>query len=443
MGRKRKGGVIKMAIHTTRDNFAYGIGDPSFSAKFYGQIYIDTATNPRTVWIAGAENSSGWLKLPSANHKHTVKDFADLQEKIVEIVQQEGIEAALVTLKGGNNLWEGAWNNFTNTLRVQGKDVLSKGSSIGDLADVDTTNLKANSLLGWNGSNFVAYEVGGASPSDGGIDFSVYLRKDELVPGFDSSATNKPLAASAGKAIIEKVKAEYASKDHTHTGFASAFHTHTEYYDKTKAQSVKGGLSITSSTGEVPLKATNSFGGFEVILPQNATGPGILSFINSSPDAYNDVVIGGKDGSGARRLTLNFDEIRIPNGGLTIGETKRNINLPPIRISEKDLTYVGTTSRKPALNLNGGAMNGTSQIVFRYPSKGRDQGILFPKDFAGYGEPVDSQYYHYLRLTEGQMKTDTALSSEKKYIELGGVRIFFSNQDPGREAREGDIWITV
>lgn len=433
-----------MAIHTTRDNFIYGSGAPTMSAKFYGQIYVNTATNPRAISIATTENTEGWQELALKGHRHTVSDFSDLRESIVSIVQQEGISAAILALKGGNNSWEGDWNNFTGSLRTKGFEVISKNSSIGDLKDVElTTGLEANTLLGWNGSSFIPYKVTGASPSTGGIDFSVYLRKDDLVVGLDSAATDKPLAASAGKALLEKMKAEYSPITHTHTGFAPTVHEHANYLRKDIAQTMKGSLIVESGSQETPLSLRNSNGRVDIDLPQSPTDSTVLSFVTSGGENYNSVVFGGKDGTNGGNLTLNFERVHIPTGGITIGETKRSLDMPSLKIREQGMIYVGSTTRKSALDANGGALNGVGQVVFRNPSSSREQSILFPKEYAGGGQPTDSPLYHYLRLAGGEMKTDTALASEQKYISLGGIKIFFSNSDPGKAANEGDIWFKI
>ena len=79
--------------------------------------------------------------------------------------------------------------------------------------------------------------------------------------------------------------------------------------------------------------------------------------------------------------------------------------------------------------------------VFKTPSRGRQNSILFPKNYAGNTQSSDIGLYHFLRLADGEMQTDTALSSEANYIKLGGRKIFFSQTEPGKEAEEGSIWI--
>lgn len=432
-----------MAIHITRGNMLSGSGTPQIPAEYYGQTYIDTNANPRGVWVATAENSEGWLALSEVGHKHTVDDFSDLETKVAEIVQAQGISSALAALKGENNSWDGAWNNFTGSLRMGGSEVLTTKSSLGDLGDVNLGDtLKANALIGWDGSNFVPYEVSGASPSDGGLDFSQYIKKDTLVTDLTSSSSELALAASAGKFIMDTMKSNYAPLNHTHTGFATTNHTHSNYVDKSKANTLSEALTFDLGAKTLPLSLRNSFARVDLTLPSSAVGSAILSFAGNGGNDVNDVIIGGTDGSTAGNLTLNFSQVTIPSGQFLIPETKRNLSMPPLKIGEPGLTYVGNLDRKPALDVNGGAISGLSQLVFKAHSNSRDQAILFPRNYAGNGQPTEPGYYHYLRLSEGEMKTDTALNSEARYIELNGVRYFFGSKDPGKLAREGDVWFS-
>lgn len=434
-----------MSIHISRDNQLKGVGAPTVAPSYYGQSYIDTGANPRGIWLSTSENVSGWTEVSQKGHKHTVADFTNLTSEITKIVQEQGIEAALLSLKGGTNTWEGAWNNFTGELRQNGKNVLTQGSSIGDLGDVNiTTGLKANALLGWNGSTFVPYEVTGASPSDGGIDFSQYLRKDSLVTGIGSGDQTAPLAASVATLLYNRVKDEFAAKNHTHTEYAAVSHTHANYLDNTKAGTFKNQLNLGGATGNnMPLTITGPHGRAAFEFSENEAGPTILSFQNTAGAELTEAMISGADGSVGGRLTLNFSEIHVPSGGFTIGENKKYMTAPSMRLSAEGQTYIGEMSRTFGLDLNNSALIGASQIAFKAPSKGRQNGILFPKNYAGNTQPTDIGLYHYLRLLDGEMQTDTALSSDAKYIRLNGVRIFFSSTDPGKEASDGDIWIKV
>lgn len=434
-----------MSIHISRDNQLKGVGSPNMAPSYYGQPYIDTGANPRGVWISTSENVSGWTELSPKGHKHTVADFTNLTTEITKIVQEQGIEAALLSLKGGTNTWEGAWNNFTGELRQNGKNVLTQGSSIGDLGDVDiTTGLKANALLGWNGSTFVPYEVTGASPSDGGIDFSQYLRKDSLVTGIGSGDQTAPLAASVATLLYNRVKDEFAAKTHTHTEYAAANHIHTNYLDTTKAGSLKNQLNLGGAAGNnTPLTISGQYGRAAFEFSENQAGPTILSFQNTAGSELTEAMISGAAGAVGGRLTLNFSEVHVPTGGFTIGENKKYMTIPSLKITSEGQTYIGEMNRTFGLDLNNSALIGASQIAFKAPSKGRQNAILFPKNYAGNTQPTDIGLYHYLRMLDGELQTDTALSSDAKYIRLGGVKIFFSATDPGKEAEDGSIWIKI
>ena len=434
-----------MSIHISRDNQLKGVGSPNMAPSYYGQPYIDTGANPRGVWISTSENVSGWTELSPKGHKHTVADFTNLTTEITKIVQEQGIEAALLSLKGGTNTWEGAWNNFTGELRQNGKNVLTQGSSIGDLGDVDiTTGLKANALLGWNGSTFVPYEVTGASPSDGGIDFSQYLRKDSLVTGIGSGDQTAPLAASVATLLYNRVKDEFATKTHTHTEYAAANHTHTNYLDTTKAGSLKNQLNLGGAIGNnTPLTISGQYGRAAFEFSENQAGPTILSFQNTAGSEVTEAMISGAAGAVGGRLTLNFSEVHIPTGGFTIGENKKYMTIPSLKITSEGQTYIGEMNRTFGLDLNNSALIGASQIAFKVPSKGRQNAILFPKNYAGNTQPTDIGLYHYLRMLDGELQTDTALASDARYIRLGGVKIFFSATDPGKEASDGDIWLKI
>ena len=434
-----------MSIHISRDNQLKGVGSPNMAPSYYGQPYIDTGANPRGVWISTSENVSGWTELSPKGHKHTVADFTNLTTEITRIVQEQGIEAALLSLKGGTNTWEGAWNNFTGELRQNGKNVLTKGSSIGDLGDVNiTTGLKANALLGWNGSTFVPYEVTGASPSAGGIDFSQYLKKTSLVTGIGSGDQTAPLAASVATLLYNRVKDEFAVKAHTHTEYASASHTHTNYLDNTKAGSMRYQLTLGGATGNnTPLTISGKYGRAAFEFSENQAGPTILSFQNTAGSEVTEAMISGAAGAVGGRLTLNFSEVHVPTGGFTIGENKKYMTIPSLKITSEGQTYIGEMNRTFGLDLNNSALIGASQIAFKVPSKGRQNAILFPKNYAGNTQPTDIGLYHYLRMLDGELQTDTALASDARYIRLGGVKIFFSATDPGKEASDGDIWLKI
>ena len=119
------------------------------------------------------------------------------------------------------------------------------------------------------------------------------------------------------------------------------------------------------------------------------------------------------------------------------------MTIPSLKITSEGQTYIGEMNRTFGLDLNNSALIGASQIAFKVPSKGRQNAILFPKNYAGNTQPTDIGLYHYLRMLDGELQTDTALASDARYIRLGGVKIFFSATDPGKEAEDGSIWIKI
>lgn len=434
-----------MSIHISRDNQLYGVGAPNMAPSYYGQVYIDTGSNPRAIWLATSENVSGWKQVSSLGHKHTVDDFSNLKEEIKSIVQTDGIEAALIALKGGNNTWEGAWNNFTGELRQNGKKVLTIGSSIGDLGDVDlTTGLNVNAILGWNGSKIVPYTISGASPSNGGIDFSQYIRKDNLVTGIGSGDQEAPLAASVATLLYNRVKSEFSPKNHAHIEYSPVLHSHANYFDKTKSESVEQQLVLGGAKDNLTplvIKSEKARIGFE--FSESEAGPIIISFNNNGVAETTEAILSGASGAMAGRLTLNFNEVRIPTGSISIGDNKKYISMPSIKIKDENQNYVGENTRNFGLDLNKSALIGLGQLVFGTPSRGRQNSILFPKNYAGNAQPSDIGLYHHLRLVDGEMQTDTALSSDATYIKLGGIKIFFSRTDPGKAAQDGDVWFKI
>src|SRR5215813_3016048 len=126
-----------MSIHTQRTDYLFGSTPPTGrTPDFLGQFYIDSSNTPATVYIATAINpSSGWLALSNKPHTHETSSIVGLDTKIQTYIQENGIQAALTTMLGGTNLWEGAVNNFTGSLRKNGYEVLTTNSSVQDLGD--------------------------------------------------------------------------------------------------------------------------------------------------------------------------------------------------------------------------------------------------------------------------------------------------------------------
>lgn len=434
-----------MSIHVARNNMLFGNGAPSkISPAYYGQIYIDVAANPRQVYISTSEDPTGWLPLGGLNHKHNLTDVVGLREEVSKLVQQEGIESSIASLKDGTNIWTGN-NFFDGTLRNGSKDVLTTGSSIGLLADVDITKLDLNSVLAWDGSKFIPMKLTGVSNDvEGGIDFSAYLRKNQIVNSLGSSATDAPLGAAQGKVIMDTLKKDYSPIKHSHTEYSLSKHTHSNYFDLEKdSVSYKGNLVLGGDFNHEPLSLVNENGRVTFGLPRESKGSAFIGFAENGGSSIENVVIGGSDGSIGKQLSLNFSEIIIPTGRVRLGESKKSLSMPPIKIGEKDNLYVGGTTRVFGLDLNDSGISGVGQMVFGRPSMGRANSILFPKSHAGNSKPTDVGLYHYLRLVKGEMQTDTALVSEAKYIQLDNKKIFFTSTEPGKEAKTGDLWFKV
>lgn len=431
-----------MAVHVARNNFMEGVGRPLVSPKYYGQTYVDTSTTPRTIWISTSLDVTGWIALSETNHVHGLDDIYGLRVEVAKLVQEEGIDSAIANFKDGTNIWTGN-NFFDGELRQGGSQVLNKKSSIGDLADVDITKGLDNlTVLGFNGSSFIPMKLDGVSPSDGGaIDFNAYLRKDQLVTNLTTNSDNEPLAASQGAALKTLLENGYAKVGHKHTEYALLEHTHGEYVDKNSLfQEMRGSLIISSDDLIQPLTLRNKYSSFEVRLPQTEDDSLLFSF--DGPDGLTNVVFGATDGSLGRRLNLNFSEITL-NGKISKGENSKYLQMPSMKLESSNLLYVGDTKRNFGLDLNDSALIGANQIVFGKPSRSRLNGLLFPKEYAGNSKPTDAGLYHHLYMIDNQLITDTALASEKNYIGLNGVRYFFGPTEPGREAREGDVWFKV
>ena len=434
-----------MAIHLDRNNMLFGTGSPvnEIVPVFYGQVYIDTATNPRSVWISTGQYASSWIRLENANHKHALSEITGIREEVKKLVGEEGVNSALITLMSNSNTWEGKFNNFTGELLKSGHPVLSENSSIESLVDVKMDGKKVNSLIGWNGSHYIPYEVTGASPSgDGKIDFSQYIRKDSIVDDLNSSRTDLPLSASAGRRILDQIKGSYAKIGHTHTEYAPATHSHKEYVSKNENMAFTKEIHISGDKNDNPLTMTNANSRISFHNAKVKDGYSILSFSKVGGDGAK-AIIGGNDGNTGKELVLDFETLRIPTGKIELSENKRYLPMPAIKIESQGGEFVGGTSRLFGINAGNNPIVGVSQLAFQSPANSPTQGILFPKTFAGRTQPSDLGLYHHLRLIEGEMRTDTALASQANYISLGGRRIFFSTTDPGKAARPGDIWFNV
>lgn len=235
-----------MAIHLDRADHIQGLTAPTnLVPEFVGQIYIDMSV-PK-IYQAVNVSSTGWEGISLEGHTHEAKDFTWLNEVVSQYVEESGIESALTTLRGGNNHWAGT-NNYQSFLTLQGKNVLSEGSSIGQLADVDlgknpvTSNA---SILGWTGSSWGAVEVTGVTPSSGSLDFSNFMLRSEIVNNLTTNRVDVPLSAAQGTALKAYGDNNFALKNHTHTGFAPTVHSHSNYFDLTKPQTLRDQLSFS------------------------------------------------------------------------------------------------------------------------------------------------------------------------------------------------------
>lgn len=434
-----------MAIHLDRNNMLFGAGSPvgNVTPEYYGQVYIDTITNPRSIWFSTGQYTTNWVRISDASHKHSLGDISGIKEEVKKLVSQEGIDASLMALMSNSNTWEGRFNNFTGALLVNGHNVITENSSLDSLGDVKMEDKKAGSILGWNGSNYVPYEVKGAVPSDGGgLDFSVYVRKDSLVNDINSSVTDAPLAAAAGKRIMDAIKAKYSPIGHTHNEYATVGHKHTEYLPSNKNISFTHELNIEGDSNDNPLSMTNKHSRISFHNAKSPDGHSIISFSKIGGDDVK-AIIGGNDGNTGKELTLDFEVLKLPTGGIELSENKKYLPMPPVRIASQGVNFVGGPSRVYGINAGNNSVVGVSQLAFQMPANSPGQGILFPKSFAGTTQPSDLGLYHHLRMIDGELRTDTALASQANYISLGGRRIFFSPTDPGKAAAVGDLWFAL
>lgn len=444
--------MSNLAIHLDRDDVLFGTTPPTnLTPEFIGQYYIDTSTTPKTVYVATAINpTTGWDPLAPRDHTHEVFEIVDFESKVQDYINENGIQAAIINLLGNNNTWEGAINNFLGELRVEGNRVMASNmASIDDLADVDTTTVQPSttSVLGWKGSTWGPVEIvnGTTDPGTGGLDFSNYLTKSMLVNNLTTGSTDRPLAASQGLVLKQLMEDGYATKDHTHTGYSPVDHTHSEYFDLTKANALTHEISF-DGVG-TPIFATTPDGGrlsFKVALVEDA--PHAIE-VDGVAGAQKDMYIGGGSESAAGELILNFERVRIPSGKLVTDSESGRIIFSPIRIETptgQPTQYVANaSSREYGLHLNNTSMIGVNQVVFSKPSNSIADAILFPKSHAGHSQSSEIGYYNYLYIKDDHIYSDATLSTKKSYIELDGRRVFFTNVDPGRDARPGDIWVKI
>ena len=186
-----------MSIHTQRSDILKGTSTPTGrTPDFVGQFFINEATTPATVYIATAINpSTGWQSLANGGHTHETPSIVGLDSKIQDYIQQNGIQAALTTLLGSSNVWEGAFNNFLGDLKVGGSDVLTKSSSIQDLGDVSFTDsplTETGLVLGWDGSKWSAVKLTGTGVTKSNLITDIY--NSPKLDTLNSTSTNATFA---------------------------------------------------------------------------------------------------------------------------------------------------------------------------------------------------------------------------------------------------------
>lgn len=435
-----------MAVHMDRNDYIQGLTPPTnLVPEFVGQIYIDTSV-PK-VYQAVNSNTNGWRAMAFEGHTHEAKDLTWLGPVVQQYVNESGIEAALDALRSGNNHWNGA-NNFQSTLTLQGSKILSEQSSIGDLMDVDLESNPVSSnatVFGWTGSAWGAVEVTGVTPSSGELDFSNFINRSEIVNDLITNVNDQPLSAAQGVALKAYADGAFALKSHTHTGYAATGHTHSNYYDKNKAEVLRLGMSFADVVN--PLYASTQQGGaiaVKVAATSSDSHKIEIGGLNGEPAS---MYMGGTADTAGNELVLNFESVRIPSGKLLTDSASGRIIFSPIRI--ETISGVGTkyvansSSREYGMHLANTSIVGVNQMAFARPAQGANDGLLFPRSHAGNTQPSEVGYYNYLYILDDLIHTDATLASTKNYIQLNGRKIFFTTVDPGRDASNGDIWISV
>lgn len=439
-----------MSIHLQRGDLIQGTTPPYGRVPaFIGQTYVDTSTTPKTIYIATSSNpDTGWQAIANGGHTHESFQISDLDTKIQTYIQENGIQAALTAMLGNNNIWQGEVNNFTNSLRSKGFEVLNTNSKLDDLADVDLSLNPVSStasILGWTGSSWGAVEVTGVTPSSGALDFSNFLLKTDIVNDLLTNSTERPISAAQVFLLKASIEEKYAEKIHTHSEYALATHTHEGYFNKNISETLTNGIEFQRV--DLPLFMSSTSGGTLSLALSESLLDGSkrhAMFIDGAAGDKIDFYLGGNSDTTAGDLTLNFESVHIPNGKLSVDDTTGRLSVPPVKIAKGDTQYVSNgSSREYGLHLNNSSAIGVGQIVFAHAARTRADGFLFPRSVAGNTQPSDIGQYNYMYILDDALVTDAAFTSTKNYIELNGRRIFFSATEPGREARPGDILIKL
>lgn len=126
-------------------------------------------------------------------------------------------------------------------------------------------------------------------------------------------------------------------------------------------------------------------------------------------------------------------------GEIVNKNARQEVALPPIKTSTSGQSYINSPTTSPALDLNHGAIARATQLVFDN-APDTPIGIFFPKITGGSGRYTGS--YNYITVRDGELRTNTVLTSSLNYIKLDNRRIFFTPTAPTM-AEEGDIWIEI
>lgn len=436
-----------MSIHLDRNDFLKGTTAPTnLSPEFVGQFYIDT--NHKIIYQNIDGSTAGWKQISQEGHTHEAADFVWLHDVVEALVDENYVTEAVQAMRITNNHWTGV-NNFSD-IRKDGQAVLSSGDKLEDFSNVlvDPTNMTVGHVLGWTGSGWGLYAPDGTLPSGGGTDFSNFVTKTDIVDSVASTATNKPLSAAQGLFLKTYVDETFAKTSHDHGDiYASAQHTHSEYMSADGVNTVTGQLLFNDTNGVTNPISFSSDGGMLSFKSAATSSDQFKMEVDGAAGASADFYIGGSNGVAGKELTLNYETVRIPSGKILTDSTTGRIIFSPIRIqtaTQQGTKYVSNvSSREYGLHLSNTSLVGVNQIAFTKPSIAPEEGILFPRSYAGNAQPSEIGMYNYLYILDDHIYTDATLATTKNYIELNGRRIFFSPIQPGRDSRPGDIWIKV
>lgn len=413
--------------------------------EFVGQFYVNTSASPKIIYVATSINpSTGWQRIENFKHTHEVKDVVDLEDRIIDLMDKNGIGLAIENLMSSANTWEGGMNNFLGELRVKNHHVLTEQH-----LKVPQVDPESNAVIGWTGSEWGPMELktGVTVDPDGeGPDYTTWLNRSDVVNSLDIGGADVPLSAEQGTRLREMMENRFSEKGHTHTEYAPMEHEHDQYIHKDRNDNVMNSQLAFDDLGVFLYAQTEEGGRFTLSTGLSEDRPHSIE-VDGNAGKQKSLYMGGMSGATAKELVLNFEEVRIPSGKLVTDAESGRIIFSPIRIesaSGEPTQYVrNASSREYGIHMDNTSMIGINQMVFSKPSTSPSDAILFPKSHAGYAMSSEIGYYNYMYMLDDRLKTDAALDSEKKYIVLGGRKIFFTNTDPGRDAQPGDIWFRL